>query len=331
MNRTKMSHTLHKFEFSKLPNVMDSESIIDIAFKRAKKIDLARHPDKVAMYRNWDINKLKEMEKTVKDLCNNYIKSYPIIENLDPFYQDLVKILIDVNRYKISLSSIKWCKNRIVELTTKTVKKLESTRDMDDFKNIMNSYFGRFSSFVKGVDEYLKYLEYARKRLKDIPSIDTNMFTVVVAGYPNVGKSELIKRISSAKPEVAPYPFTTKGILIGHNTIGMVKIQIVDTPGILDRPFEEMNDMEKQAILAMRHLADVIIFVIDPSETCGYPIEKQEKLLENIKNDFNVKIIEVENKSDLKIRNNNRLKISALKNENIDKLMDEIKKVMEGG
>lgn len=331
MNRTKMSHTLHKFEFSKLPNVMDSESIIDIAFKRAKKIDLARHPDKVAMYRNWDINKLKEMEKTVKDLCNNYIKSYPIIENLDPFYQDLVKILIDVNRYKISLSSIKWCKNRIVELTTKTVKKLESTRDMDDFKNIMNSYFGRFSSFVKGVDEYLKYLEYARKRLKDIPSIDTDMFTVVVAGYPNVGKSELIKRISSAKPEVAPYPFTTKGILIGHNTIGMVKIQIVDTPGILDRPFEEMNDMEKQAILAMRHLADVIIFVIDPSETCGYPIEKQEKLLENIKNDFNVKIIEVENKSDLKIRNNNRLKISALKNENIDKLMDEIKKVMEGG
>ncbi|MGC9166063.1 MAG: NOG1 family protein [Thermoplasmata archaeon] len=326
-----MSHTLHKFEFSKLPNVMDSESIIDIAFKRAKKIDLARHPDKVAMYRNWDINKLKEMEKTVKDLCNNYIKSYPIIENLDPFYQDLVKILIDVNRYKISLSSIKWCKNRIVELTTKTVKKLESTRDMDDFKNIMNSYFGRFSSFVKGVDEYLKYLEYARKRLKDIPSIDTDMFTVVVAGYPNVGKSELIKRISSAKPEVAPYPFTTKGILIGHNTIGMVKIQIVDTPGILDRPFEEMNDMEKQAILAMRHLADVIIFVIDPSETCGYPIEKQEKLLENIKNDFNVKIIEVENKSDLKIRNNNRLKISALKNENIDKLMDEIKKVMEGG
>ena len=326
-----MSHTLHKFEFSKLPNVMDSESIIDIAFKRAKKIDLAKHPDKVAMYRNWDINKLKEMEKTVKDLCNNYIKSYPIIENLDPFYQDLVKILIDVNRYKISLSSIKWCKNRIIDLTTKTVKKLESTRDMDDFKNIMNSYFGRFSSFVKGVNEYLKYLEYARKRLKDIPSIDTDMFTVVVAGYPNVGKSELIKRISSAKPEVAPYPFTTKGILIGHNTIGMVKIQIVDTPGILDRPFEEMNDMEKQAILAMRHLADVIIFVIDPSETCGYPVEKQEKLLENIRKDFNVKIIEVENKSDLKIRDNNRLKISALKNENIDKLMDEIKKVMEGG
>ncbi len=331
MNLTKMSHTLHKFEFSKLPNVMDSESIIDIAFKRAKKIDLAKHPDKVAMYRNWDINKLKEMEKTVKDLCNNYIKSYPIIENLDPFYQDLVKILIDVNRYKISLSSIKWCKNRIIDLTTKTVKKLESTRDMDDFKNIMNSYFGRFSSFVKGVNEYLKYLEYARKRLKDIPSIDTDMFTVVVAGYPNVGKSELIKRISSAKPEVAPYPFTTKGILIGHNTIGMVKIQIVDTPGILDRPFEEMNDMEKQAILAMRHLADVIIFVIDPSETCGYPVEKQEKLLENIRKDFNVKIIEVENKSDLKIRDNNRLKISALKNENIDKLMDEIKKVMEGG
>ncbi len=330
MNPIKMSHTSRKTDFSRLPNILESESIIDIAFKRTKKINLARHPDKIAMYRNWDINKLKEMERTVNEICGDYVKKYPVIEKLDPFYQDLIRIIVDVNKYKIALSSLNWCKNQIMALTTKTVRKLESTRDLDDFKSIMNSYFGRFSSYVNGVDEHLKYLELTRKKLKDIPNIDAEMFTVVIVGYPNVGKSELIKKISSAKPEVAPYPFTTKEILIGHANIGKVKIQIVDTPGILDRPLEEMNNMEKQAILSMKHLADIIIFVIDPSETCGYSLERQEKLLENIRKEFDVRIIEVENKSDLLIRNNGRIKISALRGDNINLLMEEIKGVVKG-
>ena len=50
-------------------------------------------------------------------------------------------------------------------------------------------------------------------------------------------------------PEVASYPFTTKGIIVGHRIMGREKIQFVDTPGILDRPAEERNaDREAGAL-----------------------------------------------------------------------------------
>ncbi|MDP8011776.1 MAG: GTPase [Thermoplasmata archaeon] len=314
--------------FSKIPQVLSSKEIIDKSFKRSKKISMAKHPDKVAMFRNWDINKLKSMEKSAKETLDSYLKKFPNLSDLDPFHKELVEILVDRDKYKMALGSIKWCRDSIVKLTTKTIKDLEKTREMDDFSKIMNSYFGRFSSFIDGINKDLDYLKIARSKLINVPDVDPELFTIVVAGFPNVGKSELVKSISSAKPEIAPYPFTTKGILIGHRYFGHIKVQIIDTPGLLDRPFNERNDMEKQAILAIKHLADIIIFVLDPSETCGYPMEKQISLLEDIKNNFQSNILEIENKVDIFKSDSSRIKISAKEKINLNELLSRIDKII---
>lgn len=319
-----------EYIFSKLPAVLSSKEIIDKSFRRAKKISMAKHPDKIAMFRNWDIQKLKSMEKSAKDVLDSYTKGFPDLKKLDDFHRELVEILVDRDKYKIALGSVKWCRDSIVKLTTKTIKDLEKTREMDDFLKIMNSYFGRFSSFLKGIDKDLDYLRNARSKLLNIPDVDAGLFTVVVSGFPNVGKSELVKSISSARPEIAPYPFTTKGILIGHRTIDNVKVQIIDTPGLLDRPFNERNEMEKQAILAIKHLADVIVFLLDPSETCGYSIDKQISLLNDIKSTFQVPLVEVENKVDIFKSNSSRIKISAKEKINLDELVGKIKGIMGG-
>jgi nucleolar GTP-binding protein len=135
----------------------------------------------------------------------------------------------------------------------------------------------------------------------------------------------LVARISTAKPRVAVYPFTTQEISVGTFEKKYLRYQVIDTPGLLDRDLSDRNPIELRAVLALRHLADVIVFIFDPTETCGYLMEQQEHLLETIKKEFaNVPVIEVENKSDLSKSGNKRIKISAETGAGVQKLIDSL-------
>lgn len=140
-----------------------------------------------------------------------------------------------------------------------------------------------------------------RNVLRKLPVISPDEFTIVVAGYPNVGKSSFIQLVSSAEPEIASYPFTTKGVIVGHrNAERRKRIQFIDTPGLLDRADEERNAIEKQALNALVYVADLVLFVVDASEHCGYSVEAQEKLREEIDGMVTVPMLTVVNKADIK-------------------------------
>lgn len=67
-------------------------------------------------------------------------------------------------------------------------------------------------------------------------------------------------------------------------------MQVIDTPGVLDRPFDQMNTIELQAITALAHIRAAIIFFLDISETCGLPMTQQLKIYESIKPLFSNKV-----------------------------------------
>ena len=76
--------------------------------------------------------------------------------------------------------------------------------------------------------------------------------------------------------------------------------QIIDTPGILDHPLEDRNTIEMQAITALAHLRAAVLYIVDPSEQCGYTMEAQKSLFDNIKPLFaNKPLIVVANKADI--------------------------------
>jgi nucleolar GTP-binding protein len=50
--------------------------------------------------------------------------------------------------------------------------------------------------------------------------------------------------------QVQPYAFTTKSLYVGHLDYRYQRWQVIDTPGILDRPLEERNTIEMQARIA---------------------------------------------------------------------------------
>jgi nucleolar GTP-binding protein len=51
--------------------------------------------------------------------------------------------------------------------------------------------------------------------------------------------------------QVANYPFTTRGITMGHIFVEGISYQIADTPGLIYRPDTQRNNIEKLALAIM--------------------------------------------------------------------------------
>ncbi len=316
--------------FNRIPSVLSDQEILDIAFKRTHKISIA---DKNAFYRKKKtiIAKTESFCQTIINFLDRYVKKFPSIDNLPTFYQEIIDIKLNKDKLKKSLGAVDWAKKTIEKIYKTQNKQFKKNKDIDYLLKKQKEIYGRVSSVVKQVKKDLERLSEAQKKLVKFPIIE-DIPTIVIAGFPNVGKSSLLRCMSHAKPTIAVYPFTTKQIYIGHmkrtERFIETKFQIIDTPGLLDRKIDKRNDIEKQAIAALKYLSDIIVFVIDPSETCGYSYKEQKKLLSDLKQMFEKSIfIIVENKSDIKKTKEDTFKISCEKNEGIEELIDKIFKV----
>lgn len=136
---------------------------------------------------------------------------------------------------------------------------------------------------MKRQTDSLSYLEQVRQHLSRLPSIDPTAKTILLCGFPNVGKSSFLNKITRADVDVQAYPFTTKSLYVGHTEFRYQTWQVIDTPGILDRPLEERNTIEMQSVTALAHLRSVILYIVDFSEQCGYTIQQQLELYSSIK------------------------------------------------
>jgi nucleolar GTP-binding protein len=313
--------------FKEIPQVLTDEQLIEDSFKKTKKIKITD--------RNPEYRLKKTIIKKTDVFCNNittkledYVKKFPSIDNLPNFYQKIIDIKIDVNKLKKALGAVDWARKTCKNIYQKQHKSLNKRSKINFLEMKQKEIYGRISSVVKQVNKELTLLSEAQKIIKKLPSI-YDLPTIVIAGYPNVGKSSLLKCLSSAKPEIAQYPFTTKEIYVGHlkRKIKYEKqvFQIIDTPGLLDRPISERNKIEQQAIAALAHLADIILFVVDPSETSGYLLENQKSLQKQLEKMFKNSIfITVENKVDIKKTRSKNLKVSCKNGKNIDVLTDEV-------
>ena len=120
------------------------------------------------------------------------------------------------------------------------------------------------------------------QHLARLPSIDPSTRTLLVCGYPNVGKSSFMNKVTRADVEVQPYAFTTKSLFVGHMDYKYQRWQVIDTPGILDHPLEERNTIEMQSITALAHLQCAVLYFLDISGQCGFSIDQQVSLFQNI-------------------------------------------------
>ena len=308
----------------RIPTVLTAEELMDKTFHRATKISKTGS-DALDGKKKTILAKITASGDVVISTLNGYINKFPRMEKEEDFFPELVDLVIGIDRYKKALGAVNWASNRTEKLKNECLREVRRTKDPKILDSIKSSFYGRLSSYIKQISDDLLFLQDAKNKFRSLPTIDPDVATIVVAGFPNVGKSSLVTELSTAAPQIAPYPFTTKGIVIGHIEDDWRKYQIIDTPGLLDRAFEDRNNIEKQAVLALRYLTDVMLFIIDPSETCGFALDKQNELLESVQNSFEgVPIIVAESKSDVLLRDNDRLHFSAITGDGMEALKETV-------
>jgi nucleolar GTP-binding protein len=271
--------------FERLPSVPTSEELLDKAFRRASRAED-------------NISQVQKAGTILSDNLSNLIRKFPSFENLPPFYREMADIIVGIDKLRISLSRLRWASRQIRLITRDFTGRMKRSRG-ESSSSARKAAFGRISSVMRSVEKDLLFLNDARNILRRIPAIDPDQPTILIAGYPNVGKSSFITLITGARPEIASYPFTTRGIFVGHFNRGEKRFQVVDTPGLLDRPLSERNEIERQTMAALRHLKGVVLYILDPSGHCGYPLESQLCLAQDLKGQMKLPMLIVANKADL--------------------------------
>jgi nucleolar GTP-binding protein len=310
----------------KLPTVLFHDEIMDKAFHKASKVpENDRIRSRLKRKKQHVTAKIDSVGDVVTSTLGNYVSSFPSLNQVHKFEAELIDLVVGSDKLKKSLGAVDWARKSIRSLHKEALKRVKNVRydkDYSDLEAARRMFYGRVTSVLEQIANELKFLNSAREKLKRLPKIDPELTTIVVAGYPNVGKSLFVKNISSGKPTVAMYPFTTTQLNLGHMQIDNQRIQIIDTPGLLDHSFDKRNAIEHQAIMALRYLANLIIFILDPSEYCGYTLEDQYKLLEDIRKLFpEVKLLLIENKVDVLQSDSDNIKISALNKQGLDDVL----------
>jgi len=329
--------------FEDLPTTPTAEELVDKAFSRAARAGRAK--DGLDAQQSM----LQTASNIASDNLENVVTAWPDFDDLDPFYRELADAVIasnttgddapdigGIDAVRQHLSEVGWASRKTADIRREYAERLANS-DIDTATKIRKQAFARIADVVEEVEDDLAAVGAARDDLKTLPDIRPDEPTIVVAGYPNVGKSTFVNAVTNARNETASYPFTTTEIRVGHfdgsdlaadseratpASHGHIRYQIVDTPGLLDRAPEERNDVESQAASALEHLADGVLVLVDASGECGYPLDTQLALRDDLEARFDVPVLTVCNKADRSRDVEADLYMSVTEDENVEGVLD---------
>lgn len=249
-----------------------------LTVKKMVKIDTTIK-DTRKRFRTWGYDRLVH----TRDFFCNEIKKvlqYPkLIRTLHPF--ERLSVELSLSHYLQSegvafgkaLACLKALKFHIHELATARAHACAHAERGRLATLIADEGIKEIFELVTSHEPIFQQFVGAQRAILKAPVINLDKPTVVFVGAPNVGKSSLVRSISTGRPEVREYAYTTKELTLGHlwhfiaGTPLLIHGQVVDSPGLRFGPGGDHNLMDLLTLGTMEHLPTGVVFVFNPFPT----------------------------------------------------------------
>jgi nucleolar GTP-binding protein len=287
--------------FRSIRPILSANDLFEIAQKTVMKTSIRGTSESVPYLkraRKKEATRIELLSKELRKRLFQIVGDFPTLdeEEIPGFFIETLDISYGLDKIRQTLGSLSGSADIIWKIKREYLGDVWHANSVLKTKDLRRAAFGRMRSVIKKLNSRLTYLESVRQSMRIMPGIDLEMPTLCIAGYPNVGKSSLVNIVTSATPEIGSYPFTTKEVTLGHLEIPIytsptskkiithIPCQLVDTPGILDRPLKQRNEIELRAIAALKTLAAGIIFIFDFTQYNA--ITAQLNLFQQTKSEF---------------------------------------------
>ncbi|XXG63063.1 hypothetical protein AAC387_Pa05g1331 [Persea americana] len=203
-----------QYNFKKITIVPTGKDFIDIILSCTQRQTptVVHKGYAISRLRQFYMRKVKDTQQNFHEKLSAIIDEFPRLDDIHPFYCDLLHVLYNKDHYKLALGQINTARNIIGKISKDYIRLLKYGDSLYRCKSLKVAALGRMCTVAKRIGPSLAYLEQIRQHMAKLPSIDPNTRTILICGYPNVGKSSFINKITRADVDVQPYAFTTKSL-----------------------------------------------------------------------------------------------------------------------
>lgn len=266
--------------FQKLPMVMPSIDMLASAKRKARNVPPSKGISNLAKRaRNKGAKQLDTLMKELVIPLRGYMENFPKKRRLHPYECSLIELTLGEGVYEEVLRRVDSLRKKLLFVGKQHASLCAQSLSKHEAEERLSEGIKRLEEAFQLEGDAIDELVRVVKALRAMPVVDPVQPTLCLVGAPNVGKSSLVRELSTGKPEICNYPFTTRGILMGHIISNHERFQVTDTPGLLKRQDDDRNNLEKLTLAVLTYLPTAVLFVHDLSGECGTSATDQLDLI----------------------------------------------------
>ena len=272
--------------FTRLPSVAAAAELKASARKRATRATPGKGLKDAAREKSLGVKRLEAMTSAYCTPLKTYVKGFPNPDRFHPFERALLELTLSDKKYRATVEAVDVMRKGLYGIGKGYAAQINNQRYAAEMKSTTEKGMNELEAYYAKHGRCVDDLKSIAKMLRRLPVAELETPTVALVGAPNVGKSSLVQALSSGKSEINNYPFTTKGIKMGHFFVEMERHIVTDTPGLINRADHDRNKIELLTIATLEHLPTCVVFVTDLSGLSGTSIEDQLELRESLYEQF---------------------------------------------